>query len=164
MHSRGSRNLAEDFRDHGVCRVDRQEAPFANEYTGALQIFCVFLDGLIYAFKEQQQFIQSPSDVICLVPAKSIMETISGLCLDAFVPGVFEENLQMVRELNGAGYRLDAEFKLAPRIVSYVMCVMHTANCKQPFHSAVLSPAVVFEAYIFQVWCHRRHMKRERPM
>lgn len=75
-----------------------------------------YLDAFILAARELQMPMTRPDRVIALVPSSSALDRMVDLCLDAFVPGIFEEHMRLARKLDGAGYRLDAEFKMAPKI------------------------------------------------
>ena len=45
-----------------------------------------------------------------------MLRLVSDRCIDCFLPAVFEAQMRRVRQIDGAGLRLDAEFKLVKRI------------------------------------------------
>lgn len=78
-----------------------------------------YLDGLVDAARRTTCPISNPAAVISLTPGPRVLDSLADLCLEAFVPRLFAEHLRLARRLDGAGLRLDAEFKMAPKLSEY---------------------------------------------
>jgi hypothetical protein len=100
--------------------IDRKRHLGMNTLALCRDVASAFLDGLIAATREGTQTVDDPGQLFCLLPSKNTLERLSSLCLAAFVPAVWTEHLTMARKLDGGGLWLDAEFKMAKRIVAYV--------------------------------------------
>jgi hypothetical protein len=79
-----------------------------------------YLDGFMAAARIQEIRIGHPERVIHLVPHRRLLNHISDLYLDAFVPAIYQEHIRKAIQLDGASLRADAEFKMARKIGEYV--------------------------------------------
>ena len=61
-------------------------------------------------------FPEAPEHALSLVPSPYILRLVSDRCLDCFVPAYFAEHLRKARQIDGAGLRLDAEFKMVQKV------------------------------------------------
>ena len=76
-----------------------------------------YLDSLVQVMRQRGELCDSASEyVLHLAPSPYVLRLVSDRCLDCFVPAYFAEHLRLARQIDGAGLRLDAEFKMAKRI------------------------------------------------
>ena len=59
--------------------------------------------------------------VLHLAPSAYLLRLVSDRCLGCFLPAYFLEHMKKARQIDGAGLRLDAEFKLAKKVRSHDM-------------------------------------------
>ena len=98
-------------RDHDRRRRLRLDLQALNR-----DIVSRYLDSLVQVMRERG----ASEFVLHLAPSPHVLRLVSDRCLVCFVPAYFAEHLRLARQIDGAGLRLDAEFKMAKRIRCYV--------------------------------------------
>ena len=76
-----------------------------------------YTDALAAWEKEQARCTWDPEMLVCCTPSGHVLGKIADAVLECFVPALFAQHMRAVRRLDGAGVRLDAEFKMAKFIV-----------------------------------------------
>ena len=89
---------------------------------GALRrdVVSTYVDKLIDLASSRSDFRPSPEKVLAVAPSLYTLRLVSDRCIDCFVPAYFATHMRMVRQIDGAGIRLDAEFKMAGKVGRYV--------------------------------------------
>ena len=77
------------------------------------------IDAFLQSESLASDFDMGPEQVLSLAPSMYTLRLVSDRALDCFVPAYFASHMRMVRQIDGAGLRLDAEFKMAPKIGRY---------------------------------------------
>ena len=102
--------------------------------TQALQrdITSMYLDALVQHSRESGVRIEDPGIMLTMAPSRHVLQLVGNAYLDASIPGIFQGHVQLARKLDGGGLRLDAEFKMAGKIVS-VKTVNSKKTCQKHF-------------------------------
>ena len=76
-----------------------------------------YTDCLAAAERGQQTCSWDPEMLVCCTPSRHVLDQVADAVLECFVPKLFSAHMRAIRRLDGAGVRLDAEFKMAKFIV-----------------------------------------------
>ena len=99
--------------------VDRRRRLIFNVRTLHQELHGAFLDTLAELLRQRGSLCpEAPEHVLSLVPSPYVLRLVSDRCLDCFLPAYFEEHIRLARQIDGAGLRLDAEFKMVQKVRS----------------------------------------------
>ena len=76
-----------------------------------------YVDSIAVRSRENSISIATCNGFQDIIPSQHVLRMIGHTCLDCFVPKLFADHMAMVRKIDGAGLRMDAEFKLGKHLV-----------------------------------------------
>ena len=102
------------------------------------EILSRYLEALVDKVRVQADAVDilATEHLLHLAPSPYHLRLVSDRCIDCFVPSYFAKHVRMARQIDGAGIRLDAEFKMALRVGQYYKPVKGAKKQKvgRPFH------------------------------